>query len=75
MCPIYTDQEEGNGVPDTLHTQTNTHTRARILADHREVGLLRKTGIDPLPPPPPTIQKAVQPAFFPPPAKHLIPSP
>ena len=78
MCPIYTDQEEGNGVPDTLHTQTNTYTRniygsrggewgsghptytdkhihtgARVLADHRDVGLLRNTGIDPLPPTPP----------------------
>ena len=51
MCPIYTDQEEGNGVPDTLRTQTNTHTRARVLADHRDVGLLRNTGIDALPPP------------------------
>ena len=53
MCPIYTDQEEGNGVPDTLHTQTNTHMRARVLADHRDVGLLRNTGIVPLSPPPP----------------------
>ena len=26
---LYTDQEEWNGVPDTLHTQTNTHTCAR----------------------------------------------
>ena len=49
MCPIYTDQEEGNGVPDYKHT----HTRARVLADHRGVGLLRNTGIDPLPPPHP----------------------
>ena len=49
--------------------------RARVLADHRDVGLLRNTGIDPLPPPPPTTQKAVQPAFFRPPAKHLAPSP
>ena len=79
MCPIYTDQEEGNGVPDTLHTQTNTHThmRARVLAVNRDVGLLRNTGIDPLPPPPPppplTIQKDVQPAFFRPPAKHWSP--
>ena len=77
----------GNGVLDTLHTQANTHThmRARVLADHRDVGLLRNTDIDPLPlppplpppppPPPPTIQKDVQPAFFRPPAKHLVPSP
>ena len=50
MCPIYTDQEEGKGILDTLHTQTNTHTHARV-ADHRDVGLLRNTGIDPLPPP------------------------
>ena len=27
--------------------------RARILADHRDVGLLRNTGIDPSLPPPP----------------------
>ena len=76
MCPIYTDQEEGNGVLDTLHTQTNTHThmRARVLADHRDVGLLRNTGIDPSPPPT-QIQKAAQPASFRPPAKHLVPSP
>ena len=52
--------------------------RARVFADHRDVGLLRNTGIDPLPPPsplPPTIQNAVQPAFFRPAAKHLVPSP
>ena len=56
--------------------QTRTHMRARVLADHKDVGLLRNTGIDPLPPPlPPTIQKAVQPAFFRRPAKHLFPSP
>ena len=48
--------------------------RTRVLADHRDVGLLRNTGIDPLPPPP-TTQKAVQPAFFRPPANHLAPSP
>ena len=47
MCPIYTDQEEGNGVSNTLHTQTNTHTHTRM----RDVGLLRNTGIDPLSPP------------------------
>ena len=40
--------------------------RARVLADHRDVGLLRNTGIDPLPPPPPqTIQKAVQHCILP----------
>ena len=57
-----------------IHRQTHMH--ARVLADHRDVGLLRNTGIDPPPPPPPpTIQKAVQPAFFRPPAKLLVPSP
>ena len=77
MCPIYTDQEEGNGVPDTLHTQTNTPTRTRASwqITGRDVGLLRNTGIDRPPPPPPTIQKAVQRALFRPPAKHLVPSP
>ena len=65
MCPIYTDQEEGNGVPDTLHTDKHTHMRARVLADHRDVGLLRNTGIDPLPPPPTTIQKADQHCILP----------
>ena len=41
--------------------------RAHVLADHRVVGLLRNTGIDPLapPPPPPTIQKAVQHCILP----------
>ena len=34
-----------------IHRQTHTHMRARVLADHRDVGLLRNTGIDPLPPP------------------------
>ena len=75
MCPIYTDQEDGNGVLDTLHTQTHTLTRVRVLANHKDVGLFRNTGIDLTPSLPPTIQKAVQPAFFRPPAKHLVPSP
>ena len=57
MCPIYTDQEKGNGVPDTLHIQTNTHTHTRVLADHRDVGLLRNTGIDPPSPPPRRFKK------------------
>ena len=48
MCPIYTNQEERNWIPDTKHT----NMRARVLADHRDVGLLRNTGIDPLPTPP-----------------------
>ena len=65
MCPIYMDQEEGNGVPDTLHTDKHTHMRVRVLADHRDVGLLRNTGIDPLPPPSLTIQKAVQHCILP----------
>ena len=34
-----------------IHRQTHMH--ARVLADHRDVGLLRNTGIDPPPPPPP----------------------
>ena len=62
-----------------IHKHTHMRARARVFADHRDVGLLRNTGIDPLPPPPPppplTIQKAVQPALFRPPAKHLVPSP
>ena len=58
MCPIYMDQEEGNGVPDTLHTDKHTHMRVRVLADHRDVGLLRNTGIDPLPPPLPDNSKS-----------------
>ena len=37
----------GSGHP---HIQTNTHARVRVLADHRDVGLLRNTGIDPPPP-------------------------
>ena len=63
------------------YTDKHIHMRARVLADHKDVGLLRNTGIDPLPPPPPppppppTIQKAVQPALFCPPAKHLVRSP
>ena len=68
--------EWGSGHP--TYTDKHTRTRARVLADHRDVGLLRNTGIDPFPPsppPPPTIQKTVQPAFFRPPAKHLVPSP
>ena len=36
-----------------IHEQTHTHTRARVLADHMDVGLLRKTGIDPILPPTP----------------------
>ena len=52
--------EWGSGHP--TYTDKHTHMHARVLADHRDVGLLRNTGIDP--PPPPTIQKAVQPAFF-----------
>ena len=48
-----------------IHRQTHTHARARVLADHRDVGLLSYTGIDPLPPPPPQIQKAVQHCILP----------
>ena len=43
--------EWGSGHP--TYTDKHTHMRARVLADHRGVGLLRNTGIDPLPPPPP----------------------
>ena len=30
-----------------IHIDKHTHMRARVLADHRDVGLLRNTGIDP----------------------------
>ena len=67
--------EWGSGHP--TYTDKHIHMRARVLADHKDVGLLRNTGIDPPspPPPPPTIQKAVQPALFCPSAKHLVRSP
>ena len=59
-----------------FQTPYYTHVRARVLADHRDVGLLRNTGIDPLPPPPPRqFKKLSNIAFFRPPAKHLVPSP
>ena len=41
-----------------IHRQTHTHARARVLADHKDVGLLRNTGIDPPPPPPPDNSKS-----------------
>ena len=60
-----------------IHTDKHTHMRARVLADHRDVGLLRITGITPsLPPPPPRqFKKLSNIAFFRPPAKkqHLDP--
>ena len=43
--------EWGSGHP--TYTDKLTHTRARVLADHRGVDLLRNEGIDPLHPPPP----------------------
>ena len=42
--------EWGSGHP--TYTDKHTHARARVLADPRDVGLLRNTGIDPLSPPP-----------------------
>ena len=53
MSNIYGSRggEWGSGHP--TYTEKHTHMRARILADHRDVGLLRNTGIDPLPRPPP----------------------
>ena len=50
---------------------TNTHTRTR--ASWQITGMYVCLGIQVLTPP--TIQKAAQPAFFRPPAKHLVPSP
>ena len=41
--------EWGSGHP--TYTDKHIHMRARVLADHRDVGLLRNTGIGPLPPP------------------------
>ena len=41
-----------------IHTDKHTHMRARVLADHRDVGLLRNTGITPSPPPPPDNSKS-----------------
>ena len=43
--------------------------RARVLAGHRDVGLLRNTGIDPLLPPPPDNSKSC-PTSLPPPASE-----
>ena len=49
--------ERGSGHPTYTDKHTHTHTRARVLADHRDVGLLWNTGIDPLPPPPRQLKK------------------
>ena len=52
MSNIYESRggELGSGHP--TYTDKHTHMRARVLADHRDVGLLRNTGIDPLLTPP-----------------------
>ena len=53
-----------------IHTDKHTHMRACVLADHRDVGLLRNTGIDPLPPlHPRQFKKLSNIAFSCPPAK------
>ena len=56
MSNIYESRggELGSGHP--TYTDKHTHMRARVLADHRDVGLLRNTGIDPLPTHPPPQQ-------------------
>ena len=63
MCPIYTDQEEGNGIPDTLHTQTNTHTHARV--SWQITGMKVCLGIQVLTPPPPDNSKSGPTSIFP----------
>ena len=60
--------EWGSG--HSTYTDKHTHIRARVLADHRDVGLLRKTGIHPPPPPPtnpptPTNQKSCPTSILP----------
>ena len=65
--------EWGSGHP--TYTDKHTHMRARALADHRDVGLLRNTSIDPLPPLHPDNSKSCPTSILPSASETPGPSP